>query len=60
MGVGTVTKPAVKADQFMVASNGDGSRVPLTEATTSPGMLKRLEDDEAAEWIVGVERASGV
>jgi hypothetical protein len=53
VGVGEVTGPPVRADQFMVR-DGNGREHPITEVTErAPNMTLGIED-ERAEWLVPV------
>ena len=55
VGVGEVTTPVVKADQFL-ADDGNGKKKPLSELPLqATEMLKNFGDDTMAEHVVGVK-----
>lgn len=55
VGVGKVTRPVEKADQFPV-DNGQGQTVPLSRVPLKAAdMFKNVDDDTMAEHVVGVK-----
>lgn len=55
VGVGKVIKPVVRADRFMIKQS-DGSEMPLAKLPIlSKGMFEDVNDDELAEYLVGVQ-----
>lgn len=54
VGVGTVTEQATRVDKFTVEQNGQS--VPIADVEThAPDMFDKQDNDEDAEYLVGVK-----